>query len=524
MTLDIIVQEKLIIDSVKLKNLSIVAYTTIKQLMTYKNPKFLENEKWGYSNFNTPKHLYSFQELNNKIMANRGCYTKIEDQLKKFGIYAKKIDRTLTCPTVDFSQSNIVLRANQAPLIDEMVKYETGVVHCFTSFGKTPSMLEYIKILAQPTLILVHTTFLMTQWINEITSSKLFNLSMKDIGGVGGVFSGSKRRYGKINVCLYHSLCKKEHLDFFKDRVGLLVHDECQKAPIGAVQEVVNNLRCKYKWGMTANSVRKDGLQFLTYDSFGPIRYTAIEKSGGSKILSNIKLIPTFYDDEQYIKDNNYTNLISRMAVNRGRNVLIARRAIQMVRQDKIILILVERKIQAFILAKLLSKFKVDMLLGPTNWKDYSLEHVEQKFWKKGSDVPKTNLLMLSHVTTDILNIVKNYSDKDSYDRINEKALYKKDIEIIIGTQKAEVGLNIRTIDNVMVTTPAGNNEERFNQMKGRCERTYSKEQEEYFGFKKSTPIVDVLVDYDIGISFRASEGIKEKYGKYVTKVKRTKR
>ena len=54
--IDAIVEATLIIkinDIREANDQGAVAYETLKRLLTYKNPKFIENEKWGYSNFKT---------------------------------------------------------------------------------------------------------------------------------------------------------------------------------------------------------------------------------------------------------------------------------------------------------------------------------------------------------------------------------------------------------------------------------------------------------------------------------------
>ena len=166
MTLDIIIQEKLIINSKKLKDFSQVAYEALlAKLLTYKNPKFIENERYGYSNWETTKHLYSYEKVGNSLKINRGCLTKIVAHFKKYNIKVNLIDRTLVCESIEFKESNTILRPEQHELKNEMLKHDSGVVHAFCSFGKTVTLLEYVKDIGQPTLILVHTTFLQNQWI-----------------------------------------------------------------------------------------------------------------------------------------------------------------------------------------------------------------------------------------------------------------------------------------------------------------------------------------------------------------------
>ena len=512
MELEVIVEAQLMVSMSSINEFSNkrVILKSIQQIFTYKNPKFIENEKWGYSNHCTNKFLTSYEIKDDVLHISRGGKDKLHKHLKKLNITPKYIDRTLVCESVYFEQSNVVRRNDQEKFLRQLMKYAQGCGQAYTSFGKTLTLLELAKELKQPTLIIVHTTFLQEQWIKEACGP--FNLDPKDIGGVGGLFGNKKsfkeyfpnckfenRRYRKLNICLYHSLQNTKHLDFFKDRIGLVLFDEGQKTPIDAVQGQVNRFRARYRYAASAEFRRKDGKEFLTFDTFGPIRSIAVERNSASKILSEIHLVSSPTEDDQYSEDGNYSGLISRVSKDHERNILICKRAIRKVREGKLVLILVERKIQAGILAKLLSKFRVDMLLGGVNT----------------SLIKKDESLPLS-----VKRILCAYDGKTAYKRI-ETLANKKNLDIIIGTQKAEVGLNIRTIDHEIITTPIGKNPERFKQCKGRVERTYSDEQVEYFGHKKATPTVDVIVDHQIRPSRDAADTIKEIWGDAVKIIKK---
>lgn len=509
MTLDIIESSSLIIDVDELRSLSEVAFKMLKHVFTYKNPKYIENEKWGYSNYETPKHLFSYEIHDGKMYISRGGLAAVERELFKFKIETNVIDRTLVCEPVDFSQSNVTRRDDQQTFIEELRRYTTGCGVAYTSFGKTLTMLELAAEIKQPTLILVHTTFLQEQWIKEATEQKLFNLDLEDIGGVGGVFGTAKnfkevfgkdkkhekRRYRKLNICLYHSLSNPEHLEFFKDRIGLVLFDEGQKSPIEGVQQVVNHFRARYRYTVSAQLKRKDGKEFLTFDTFGPVRTRARETNSDSKIQCNIQLVLTKYDDLHYDDDQNYSAMITRMAKDHPRNILICKRVIKRIKRGDLCIIFVERKEHAGILAKMLSKFRVQLLTGPINKDD--IESIKIKSVRK---------------------ILKDYDNTKAYDTITKLA-EKKELDVIIGTQKAEVGLSIRTLNYGIATTPM-NNEERFTQIRGRIERTYSSEQVKYFGHKKPTPLLEVLYDKNLSPSSSGAEKIKEKYSKRVRVIK----
>ena len=198
------------------------------QRFTYDNPKYLENDKWGYSNQKVDRYLfsYSFDDSNGVITFTRGLYKYILRQFNVHSIPFKTVDKTLLLSEVDYSQSKVTCRPEQLDFSQALIKAKSGIALAFTSYGKSLTVLETIALVKQKAVIVVHTEFLQKQWIKEATDSKLFNLDKSRIGGCGGVFRG-KSRLGDINICLYHSLGTPSNLRLFKDSVGVIVADEC---------------------------------------------------------------------------------------------------------------------------------------------------------------------------------------------------------------------------------------------------------------------------------------------------------
>lgn len=502
MVLNLIIANGIIIDLKELQSFQngSAIEKGIQKLFTYKNPQYAEALRWGRSTWNIPRNLYSWEygEDNNSMFISRGGLDKLKGYLTNFKISLNFIDNTQITPPVSFDHSKTILRPDQTAALNDMMTNTNGCLIAYTAFGKTLTLLELVRKLRQPAVIIVHTTFLQEQWIKEATNPDTFNMSRDEIGGVGGIFK--KRRYGKLNVCLYHSLTNPEHLEFFSHRIGTVIFDEGQKSPIDGVQKVVNVFPARYKYTASANIKRKDGKEFLTLDTFGKVLHVAVEKDGTSKVLCTIDIFPTDYTDLQYNEDKNYSNLLSRMGSDKERNILICKVAISKIRNNKLVIIFVERKEQAGYLMKMLSAFKGDMLLG-------------------GVNTETTDELDCSQSVKEVL---KSYDHEGAYERISKLA-EKKELQFIIGTQKAEVGLSIRTIDVGIVTTPVGNNLERFNQIKGRVERTYSEEQEAYFGHKKPRPELIVLKD-KVKPSREAASKIKDIYGSAVSEIRRAKR
>lgn len=471
-----------------------LALETLKKQFTKKNPDYVEAKKWGRSVYNIEQYIFTHHILGDELKIARGGVRKVEDHLTRFRIPVEWVDYTQVCePVTIFRKAKYPLREDQRQLIDSLYKefkkmpVPQGLALANTSFGKTFTMIYMMNEIGQPALILVHTTFLQKQWIEELTMN--FGVNKKDIGGAGGVFAG-KPKIGKINVALYHSMSKKEINILFRDKVGLLLVDEGQKAVIAQFQDAIKDFRARYRLSVTANHERKDGKTFVVTDTIGEVLYQAEETESNSKIFSKIYGTVTRWRPSE----EGFTSILSEAGRNEDRNIRIAKSAVRKVKEGKIVIIFVERKEQAGALAKILSKFRVHLLVGKVPPKEIALMDIPQK-------------------AKDFLT--RNDDPEKALDEVKELAL-ARDLDIIIATQKGEVGLSIETLDHAIVTTPVGNNLERFNQLKGRVERKHKGIILEKFG-EKAVPTVEVMVD-EWDTSYNSWASIRNEYKEHIIK------
>jgi superfamily II DNA or RNA helicase len=443
----------------------------LKDRFTYKNPDFVRNEKYGYSNYSVPEYLLTYHVLGSDLHLPRGCYREIVASLRNFGfevVVVNKMNegRGLTLDVV----SPVILREDQQNALNDIVKYKRGLVRAPTSFGKTVTVLELLFQYKKQMTIVVHTTFLQKQWINEAV--KLFKLKPSSIGGCGGIFS-SKPRVSDLNICLYHTLNKPDMLALFTKDTGVVVADEVQRAAIDMFTFCLRNFDSSIRIGVSANEKRKDGKEFIVTDHMGAVIHEAVEKASDSKILSYITIINTNYFDYEYDWDKNHSALVTRISKDKERNTLILNRCLQKVNQGKQVLIMVERKEQCFLLQGALLKkgLKVGVLAGAVS----------------KEEINKFQSNMAKHYAF-------QYEEKTAYEFIKRNT-ENKNLQVVIGTQKIEAGISLRTLNHLIISTLASSNiEDRLNQIVGRIERTHGKELEKLFGVKE-TPTVDLLMD-----------------------------
>jgi superfamily II DNA or RNA helicase len=485
-----------------------VILKTLKKKFTKKNPDYVEAVKWGRWAGNIPPHVFTYHVLGDELKIARGGVAKVVEHFELYKVQVEWVDYTQVCaPSKIFTKQRFTLREDQKLLVksvlDQFKKMivPQGIIIAPTSFGKSFSLIFLANEIEQPTLILVHTTFLQKQWIDELSAN--FYVEKSKIGGAGGVFK--KPRVGKINVALYHSMSKREINILFRDKVGTLIIDEGQKASVRQFQEAIHPFRSRFRISATANVERKDGKTFVVKDTVGDIIYTAEEGESNSKIFAEIFSTRSGWNPHRDIdwdkEDANgkklhdgYTTYITEAGRNLDRNILIAKSAVRAIKQKKIVIIFVERKEQAAVIAKILSKFEVHLLIGKVPAAEIAAMDIPEK--------AKTAL--------------KDNSDPEkALDVAKDLALQRK-LDCIIATQKGEVGLSIETLDHAIVTTPIGNNLERFNQLKGRVERKHKDARLTIFG-EKNTPSLEVIVD-DWDNSFNSWSNIKNQYKEFVIK------
>lgn len=474
-----------------------VLFDSLKRKFTYNNPDYIEAKKWGRSLYKLEPHIFTYRVLGDEIQIYRGGLNKITKFFDINHIEYQIVDYTLVLPqTTFFKKAKYNLRQDQIDFKNALlvnpnptVGFIQGIGLGNPSFGKTFTSINLIQELGQPALILVHTKFLQQQWIKAMIED--FGMSKEDIGGAGGVFAG-KPKVRKINVALYHSMSKREINVHFKDHIGILIVDEVQKASIKQFIDSINPFRARYRYGVSASIDRKDGKKFIILDLMGEVKFIA---KVDETVESNSQISCRIFGTRTGVRPTEEFNssILSELADVEERNIRIARSAVREVRQGKIVIIFVERKKQAGILAKLLSKFRTYLLIGAVNPKELKKLDIPDKAKK----------------------ILENNEPELAFDEVNELAL-KKELDIIIATQKGEVGLSIETLNHGIVTTPVGNNIERFNQLKGRIERKHKDKRLELFG-EKPIPTLEVMVD-DWDSSYNAWTLIKENYKDLIIK------
>ncbi len=455
----------------KLKREDSACFVALKKSCTYHNPDYYKLQRLGFATTRVDKKtgktirvrkiIRTFTEKNARLVLPRGALSKIRKILKEHGHKISIDDARLSFPPIMFN-SKIELRAEQVAPVETMIRKEQCLVRGPCAVGKTVMLLEAIARAKQPALVIMNDTNLQKQWLAEAMNPKLLNLRRSEIGGIGGIFKSPK--LGKLNLCMQQSLWKEKGLEFFREHVGFVGLDEVQNSAARTPQVAVNFFPAKFRIGVSADEKRKDQKEFLIYDTFGKVAHRIEDRGLASRLPARIVLVPTRFVSDAFEERRRWNDLLNDMADDEDRNAIILSCVRKSLAKKKVCLILTERREHALFFKFALRDHNVGFLIG---------------------NVPNSEI-----AKTDWPNAWKEFmykldNDKE-FNRVKKLGEQRK-LDVIIGTQKGNVGINIRTIDHGFVTTPTGNNLKLFNQQIGRIERDHDKELKKLFG-PKSTP------------------------------------
>ena len=292
--------------------------SSVKSDLTFDNPKFLENEKRGYWNGDTPREIECYEQTSSGLIIPRGYIRHLLHMARKQNVKYILQDKRRILPSVNFTFQGR-LRPFQKTAVPDILSHEFGVLSAPTGSGKTCMALYIIAIRKQPALIVVHTKKLLDQWRDRIET--FLGCPKASIGIIG---QGKHTIGDKISVATVQSLYKCA--DKVKDYIGFLVVDECHRIPSRTFTEAVSQFDSRYLLGLSATPWRRDGLSRLIWWSLGDI----VHKVDRESLLKTRDILPVEVITRQtefrtrLDPSEEYSQVISEFTKDTVRNSLIA--------------------------------------------------------------------------------------------------------------------------------------------------------------------------------------------------------
>lgn len=337
----------------------------IKALATIDNPEFYKNKALGKSNFYNLRTISVWNEINGYIHVPLGLLETIKNKCKESEIKLDITDHRCHGTPIRV-RFNGELRQQQEFAAAKLEQYEYGVLNAPTAFGKTVLAAYMISQKKVNTLVLLESTSLLPQWIQEferfleideaapVYYTPKGRKKVRD-SVIGTLKAGQDKTTGIIDFALvgsaYHKGAFFQKIDFY----GMVLIDECHHIASAQGQALMQRIRAKYIYGLTATPNRSDRLDEIIYMLLGPVRhkYTAREQADAQGLERFV--LPRFTKvvniSGERLDIHKADELIATSQI---RNEQIVQDAIQAIQDHRTPVILTKRKHHAEELKKLL--------------------------------------------------------------------------------------------------------------------------------------------------------------------------
>jgi superfamily II DNA or RNA helicase len=308
-----------ITNNLRLKNVPPDILKILTEKLKFLNPKWLENEKMGRWNRGTPKELRFYDKVGAVgLWIPRGYMRQLILLCRRHEIKYEIEDRRRSLPPTNFSFQG-KLRPFQQIAVDGMLARDFGTLSSATASGKTIMALYMVAQRRQPTLVIVHTKDLASQWVQRIQA--FLGIAAEKVGVIGG----GKKVVGKeITIALVQSLYKC--VEDVADHIGFLVVDECHRCPSRTFTEAVTGFDARYMQGLSATPWRRDKLSKLIFWHLGDVHHEVdknhLVKTGN--VLSAEIIVRETSFKPIYDPVSEYSKMLSELTADTERNVLIA--------------------------------------------------------------------------------------------------------------------------------------------------------------------------------------------------------
>lgn len=327
----------------------------LKKKLDFLNPRFHELKQRGYPTWNTTIVFKNMEVTNTELLVPAGFLENIKEFAFTNNLDLLLEDRQKVFEPLDF-KSNLTLRENQKEIAEEIITKDRSVLEAKPGFGKTVVALYCLKERRQPTLILVHTKALLSQWQKVI--EEFFELNDGDLGIIGE----AKWSLGeKITIASYQTLARRD-LSIIADKFGFIIVDECHHVPAKTFTDVIKRFSAKYVLGLTATAFRRDRLERLMTFYVGPVLKAAklsLNRNEGehseTKVVTSLESRKTNFLVPREINED-FQEICTRLIKDAERNNLLIDDIAKVLDAKNKCLVLTERVEHCEILLSLLRK------------------------------------------------------------------------------------------------------------------------------------------------------------------------
>ena len=293
-----------------------------KENLILSNPDYTKKARMGFWVGNTPRTISLYSTRGNDLILPFGLCRKILYLGSGAAISTTFKDKV----AIDYHGAKIPLYDYQREAVNVVRQKQYGILQAPPGCGKTQMGIALCVMYKRRALWLTHTKDLLTQ-------SKKRAEQYINPGFLGTITEGKVDIGECITFATVQTMCNMD-LDKVKDEWDVIVVDECHRvagSPTAVTQfsKVLNSLRARHKYGLSATVHRADGLIRATYAILGEVVYKVPDEDVAARIMkvdisprsTGIGLSYDYLNSDGTI---NYQKMITFLAENTERNEQIA--------------------------------------------------------------------------------------------------------------------------------------------------------------------------------------------------------
>jgi superfamily II DNA or RNA helicase len=232
------------------------------------------------------------------------------------------------------------LRDYQKPVIHKFLEHcknnyiGSGLLELYCAWGKTSGSLYTICALKKKTLVIVHKSFLMNQWIERIQQF----IPNARIGKIQGAIIDIVDK--DIVLCMMQSLVLKEYPQNLFDDFGYTIIDEVHHISSETFSNALFKVVTKYMLGLSATMDRKDGTTHVFKSFLGEVVHKTVKKNEHEVEVRAIEYRVNDPDFNETVLDFRgkvqFSSMISKLCEYNRRTEFIIQTLIDFIRVDTI--------------------------------------------------------------------------------------------------------------------------------------------------------------------------------------------
>ena len=181
-------------------------------------------------------------------------------------------------------------------MVEHLQQHSGGIAVLPTGIGKTYLSLEIGRHFKTPMVVMIHKGDMIDNWVEHC--EKHLGIPHHDVG----IVKENRCDEGKpVTICSVQTLLSRDFGPGFYEQFGFMIADEIHHYGAREWSKVISAFPARYRLGVSANPIRKDGLDPIVRWNFGKVGFGVYKKDAEELPLAcMVRYMPGAYRDGQY--------------------------------------------------------------------------------------------------------------------------------------------------------------------------------------------------------------------------------